>query len=718
MNRRALLSGAAALAFAGALRPAGAAWGSIAPMPPVTPRHPLRIEQLGRTRVDDYAWLKPLNWKEVWRDPATLDPLIRAELAREEAYSDAVLRDSEPVRARLAARMRQLTAVAPEPPPEIDGDWAYCTQRAPGARYPRYLRRPRAGGPAQLLLDGEARAAGSAFLSIVNPTHSPDGRLFAWAEDRTGAEKYTIVLRDPATGGLIEGPHDAFGTFAFSADGAWLFWTWRDPNSRPARVYRRPARGGPDTLVYVEEDPAFLLEVTLGRSGRYLVLRSWNDVTSEVRLIDARRPQAPPRLVAPRRTGHLYTLEHWNDRFVVLTNADGAVDFKLMQAPEAQPERRFWRDWVPEQRGRTLTEVRAFRRFLVRVERDEGNPVPIVRAWGSDADRPVRFDEPAYALTWRPSAYEGEALTIGYESPKTPRTWMSVALGAARPAPVSAETPGAFDRERFQVLRLHAAAADGADVPITLLCRRDTPRDRSAPLLLTGYGAYGYSVETGFSAPNLALVEQGWIWAVAHVRGGSEKGREWFEAARQLHKKVSFTDFIACAEHLIAAGYTRPQRIVTHGFSAGGLLVGAALNMRPDLWGATIGEAPFVDMLNTMSDATHPLVPLTRPVWGDPLADPAAYDYIASYSPYENVAARPYPPVLAATAISDDRVGFWEPAKWIAKLRARSTSGAPMLLHVDLTGGHTGGSAADGELDRSALLYAFAINTLNARAAP
>jgi oligopeptidase B len=227
--------------------------------------------------------------------------------------------------------------------------------------------------------------------------------------------------------------------------------------------------------------------------------------------------------------------------------------------------------------------------------------------------------------------------------------------------------------------------------------------------MLTGYGAYGASYETGFSIPNLSLVDRGWVWAVAHVRGGSEKGRGWFEQARALKKKTSFTDFIACAEHLIAEGCTRQRRIVLHGFSAGGLLTGAALNMRPDLWGGCIGQAPFVDMLNTMSDATHPLVPLTRPVWGDPLSDPAAYDYIAGYSPYENVSAQAYPPVLATTAIGDDRVGFWEPAKWIAALRARSTSGAPMLLHCEMSGGHVGAGGRFDEYAQIARMYAFAI---------
>jgi oligopeptidase B len=305
---------------------------------------------------------------------------------------------------------------------------------------------------------------------------------------------------------------------------------------------------------------------------------------------------------------------------------------------------------------------------------------------------------------------------VSLESPRQATTWTDIDLTSGRRSVTSAPSPPPeFAPDRFVVERLHAAAADGALVPITVLRHRDTPADGSAPVMLTGYGAYGASFETGFSIANLVLATRGWIWAAAHVRGGSEKGRAWFEAARGLNKRVSFTDFIACAEHLAARGYGVRGGMVSHGFSAGGLLVGAALNMRPDLWAGVIGQAPFVDILNTMSDATHPLVPLTRPVWGDPLASVADYDNIAGYSPYENVRPQAYPPVLATTAVADDRVGFWEPAKWIARLRALSTSGAPMLLHTEMAGGHVGAAGRIDELDQIARTYAFAIWTTRRR---
>jgi oligopeptidase B len=714
VNRRRLLAGAAVIGVFAGLRPVLGRAASAFPEGPRAPRRPLRIEQLGRVRVDDYAWLKPDNWKAVWRDPGALSPTIRAYLEEENLYSDTILAPTATLRADLLADMRRGSVVEVDEPPRIDGPWAYFSGFAPRAQHASYYRRPANGGPETLLLDGETRAAGRAFLRIINPAHSADHALFAWAEDASGAEKYVVYVKDLATGEVREGPHDAFGDFVLAPGSAWLFWTWRDASSRPARVYRRPLSGGADDLVYEEADPGFLVHLSLSGSGRFIFIRSWNDITSEVRLIDTRAPTAPPLLAEPRRVGRLYSLEHWNDRFVVLTDADGAEDFKLMLAPESSPQRAAWRDWLPCRPGRTITEMRAFAGHFLRVERVEGNPVLVVGDLAGAWTPPVAFDEAAYALTLMPSAYESGQVIVAFESPRTPKTWLTVDLASgrrtvfARPAIAPDLAP-----DRFVVERLHAIAADGAQIPVTVLRRADTPMDGSAPVMLTGYGAYGASYETGFSIANLVLADRGWVWAVAHVRGGAEKGRAWFEAARGLKKKTSFTDFIACAEHLVAKRYGRKHRFVTHGYSAGGLLVGAALNMRPDLWAAVIGQAPFVDLLNTMSDASHPLVPLTRPVWGDPLASIADYDNIAGYSPYENVARQPYPPVLATTAVADDRVGFWEPAKWIARLRALSTSGAPMLLHTEMSGGHAGAGGRLDELGQVARTYAFAIWALD-----
>jgi oligopeptidase B len=706
MNRRQLLLASGAALALGPI-PAMAEI-----MPPPTPRRPLRIEQLGRVRIDDYAWLKDRDWKGVWRDPSRLDPDIRAHLVAENAYADAVLEPTRALQASLAAEMRRRTARDEPAPPMRDGPWLYGQRLAPGAGRPAYIRQSAAGGEAQILLDVDARAAGHDFFAVRGAGPSPDHRLFAWAEDVLGSENYRIQVKDLETGEVLPHPVEhAFGDFAFSPDAQWLFWTWRDANSRPAKVYRRPARGGEDVLVYEEKDPAFLVQVTRPASDDFVVIRAWNAESSEVWLIPAARPTAPPRVVEPRTRGLVYSVEPWNRELVILTNADSAVDFKLMLADPATPGRAGWREWVPFRPGRFITGVRAFQDHLVRVERADANPLVVVTA-REGAERTIGFDEAAYAVDLEPGgAFDSRRLRLLYRSPRTPPRWLDYDMDLGRTTILQETSLADFDRERYAVERLFAPAADGALVPITILRRKDLRLEGAAPLLLTGYGSYGYAVEADFSAANLSLVDRGWVWAIAHVRGGSEKGWGWFLAARRNTKKISFTDFIACAEHLAAQGYTRLGHIVAHGFSAGGLLVGASLNMRPDLWAGVIGQAPFVDMLNTMSDASHPLVPLARPDWGDPLADPAAYDDIASYSPYDNVAAQPYPPVLATTAVADDRVGYWEPAKWIARLRACSTSGRPMLLRTRMAGGHAGGATLEDEIARDALFFAFAIWT-------
>lgn len=709
INRRELLIGTAAFAVL-ANAPNSPRIRAKTPRPPVTPRMPVRIEQLGRVRVDDYAWLKPKNWQEVWRDPSSLDPKIRTYLELENGYCDAVM---EPIAHLQAALLKDMTRREPSAmatPPVPDGPWAYFTRFAPGAQHPTYLRAPRRGGKEEVLLDSEQRARGKPYLGIRNAIHSPDHRLFAWAEDSTGSEKFVIQVKDLATGDILDGPADAFGDFAFSADSAQIFWVWRDPNSRPARLYRCPARGGPDTLIHEEHDPAFLMEVTPSASGDYLFLRSFNDVTGEVRIIDAHRPDASPVLVQPRSTGTDYAIEHWRDRFVMRTNADGAEDFKLMWAALGSPTGP-WQRWVPHRPGRTITQLHPRAVDFAWLERVEGNLQIMACGLGGAPKQPVHFEEAAYLLAVKPSEYSDNSLLVTIESPRLAPQWLRCDLSTGLKQVLESETSAGklSESNNYVLKRVHAKSADGAMVPVTVLHSASTPIDGSAPLLLTGYGAYGYSYETGYSAPLLSLVDRGWVWAVAHVRGGGEKGRGWFEQARQLKKKTSFTDFISCAEMLIAIGHSRAGRIAIHGFSAGGLLIGVAANMRPDLWSAVIGQAPFVDMLNTMSDATHPLVPLTRPAWGDPLSSPAAYDYIASYSPYENVRAQPYPAVLATTAIGDDRVGFWEPAKWIATLRRHSTSGKPMLLHTEVAGGHQGASGRFDELAQVARMYAFAI---------
>lgn len=714
MKRRTFLQLTSSALVAPCLRAAarGSAGHCIGPAPPVTPKKPNRIVQWGHTRTDDYAWLKPSDWKAVWKDPSLLSPDIRAHLDAENAYAQAVLSPTGRLQHELFTEMLARSGGDDAPPPYPMGPWVYYYRFPPHTQYASWYRRRRdTPSDDRLLLDGSIRAHGRPGFKISNPTPSPDHTLFAWAEDATGSEKYRIYVKDLATGKVLSDPiENAYGEFVFSADSRWIFWVYRDSNSRPTRIFRRPARASGDVPVYEEADPGFLLTVSATASGRYVVIRSWNAVSSEVRLVSSESPTQTPRVVEPRAGGLVYSVEDWKGRLVVLTNADGATNYKLMTVDEAAPQRANWRDWIAYDPQVFITGMKPFRDHFVRLERVDANPRLMVTDGKTMAERAIEHPEAAYVMDISPhQEYDSSILRYLYQSPKQPKQWIAHDMATARPTILKTETVGGhFRQDNYVVERIHATASDGSSVPVTVVRHRDTKLHSGAPLMIYAYGSYGYFVDPVFSAPLSSLLDRGWIHAIAHVRGGSAEGWDWYLQARQLHKKLTFTDFLTCTEALIRQGYGRKGRIIVSGFSAGGLVVGAALNMRPDLFAGAIAEAPFVDMLNTMSDPSHPLVPLTYPDWGNPLASKAVYEYMASYSPYDNVAPQAYPPVLATTSVADDRVGFWEPAKWIARLRDADTSRSPKLLRVEM-GGHGGSSGRLAELRQKALFFAFSI---------
>lgn len=681
------------------------------PLPPRPRKDPKRIEQLGRVRVDDYAWMKDDNWQAVLHDPSQVKAEVREHLVAENAYTKAVLAGTEALQAKLFAEMKGRIREDDDTVPAPDGEFEYFARYEVGAQHPRHLRRQREwAGEEQLLLDEEARSAGHAYYRVGHAAHSPDHALYAWAEDVQGSEYYRIHVRDLAGDGEVPDVIDnAYGDFCFSADGAWLFWIWRDANARPSKVFRRPARGGEDALVYEEPDEGMFLGVGLADDRSCVVIGAGNQETSEAWLIPSADPAAAPVVAAPRRAGVRYDLTRWDGRWVIRTN-DEAVDFKLMVCDAAIPTRDTWRELIGHAPGRLIAHVAAYQRHLVRLERENATDRIIVRDL-TGAEHAIGFDEDAYALSLDPGLeYDTTVTRFVYQSPTTPRQWFDYDMATRqRTLRKTQEIPSGHDPSAYETRRLYAKAADGAEVPITVLMRKGTPLDGSAPLLVYGYGSYGFPQEPSFSIRNLSLVDRGWIWAIAHIRGGSDKGWGWFLDGRGFNKINTFTDFITCAEHLVAEGYGTKGRVAAYGGSAGGMLMGAIVNMRPDLWGAIIAAVPFVDVLNTMSDTTLPLTPPEWPEWGNPLKDAKAYDYIASYSPYDNVGAKPYPPVLATGGLSDPRVTWWEPEKWVAKLREHSTSDNPMLLKINMEAGHGGASGRFDFLKEIALDYAFAV---------
>ena len=686
------------------------------PSPPVAVRRPHITRQLGRTRTDDYAWMKDDNWQQVLRDPALLRADIRDHLNAENAWTKAMLADTEALQATLFAEMKGRIKEDDSSVPSPDGAFDYYTRYGLGAEHPVHARRPRGSEIGEeVLLDEDAEAKGKAYYQVGAASHSPDHALYAWAVDEQGSEYFTIHIKSLADGQVLGTPiESAYGDFAFSPDSQWIFWIWRDENARPARIFRRPARGGEDVLVYEEADDGMFLGVGAASDDSHILIHVGNQETTEIWLIPAGDPTAAPVVAEPRSVGIKYSLDHWTDRWVIRTNADDAVDFKLCVSRTPVPARATWSDWIGHTPGHYITGFAAYAGHLVRAERVNALDRLVVMA-RDGAEHIVSFDEEAYALNLEIGyEYETTLSRFVYQSPTTPRQTFDYDLATRqRTLRKTQEIPSGHDPDRYLARRLLARAADGAEVPITLLMLKDTPQDGSAPVLLYGYGSYGHAMDPSFSIRNLSLVDRGWIWAVAHTRGGSDKGWGWFLDGRKEKKPNTFADFIACGEHLIAEGYATRGRIAAYGGSAGGMLMGAVANLRPDLWGAVIAAVPFVDVLNTMSDTTLPLTPPEWPEWGNPIEDAAAYDLIESYSPYDRVSAQAYPPILATGGLSDPRVTYWEPAKWVARLRENTTGDAPILLRINMEAGHGGASGRFDFLKEIALDYAFAIWALD-----
>jgi oligopeptidase B len=711
MNRRGFLFTTATAAFMPAL-----AFAKSAINPPETAMIPKRIEQLGRVRIDNYAWLRDPNWAEVFVDTAKMQPAIRTHLDDENRYADAVLDPTKSRQAQYIAAMNAMGAskagsTTTATPASPDGEWSYYTYIRPGEDHVVHARKPRMGGEEQILLDEQGRSVGHDYYRVEDAQHSPDHSLFVWAEDLGGGDRFDIGIHDLKTGQItVSTTMDTYGWLGviISPCSQWIFRIQRNQYGRPAKVFRMPARGGDEVLVYEELDGA--LFVSLGRtaSNSHTTIRVSGPDLDEWHLIPGDTPEAIPVMVEPRTVGLHYLVEEWNGQLVLLTDAGGTVDGRLMTVGSANPGKANWRDWVPAQTGRHFIEMHPFRDYFVLVQRLNGKLEIVVMAKGGDAKK-IAFDEAAYDVALAETQeFASDTLRLIYQSPKTPERWLACDMASGTQAVIWQSQIAGFDPALYEVRALFAPASDGQQVPLTVLMKKDARLDGTSRLLLYGYGAYGVSSEADFSIPAIALVDQGWIYAIAHVRGGSEKGRSWFLDGRRFKKRNSFTDFNACADYLIASGYTKPRHIVAYGLSAGGLLVGGALNLRPELYGGVIAQVPFVDMLNTMSDATHPLVPAFRPDWGDPLADPKAYDYIASISPYENVHAAVYPMVLATAGVRDNRVSYWEPGKWVASLRTHTTSGKPILFRINMAAGHQSASGQSDAFAQYALFWSFA----------
>lgn len=681
------------------------------PPPPVAPRRPVTLVAHGDERVDEWHWLRD-------RD----DPAVVAHLEAENDYTAAVLSSTADLQQRLYDEMVGRIQETDLSVPARKGDWWYLSRTVEGLQYPIWCRRKGGpDGPEQVVLDQNELAAGSDYLGVANTSVSPGGGLLAYAVDRTGGERYTLRIRDLGTGDDLadEVPDTSYG-LAWGADEATVFYTKVDPAMRPYQLWRHRvgSAAADDELVFQEDDERFFLGVWLTRSERWVVLGLESKVTSEVHVLPADDPRGRFRVVQPREQGVQYHVDHHGDRFLIVTNADGAENFKLVEAPVDDPGRARWTDVVSHRPDVKLDDIDVFAGHVVLYERAEAVRRIAVRRMDDGATHVVEQPEAVSTVAEDSNLeFDTTVLRFGYTSLVTPRSVFDYDMETgARQLLKQQPVLGGYDPQDYETKRLWATAPDGARVPMSVVHHRDVALDGTAPAVLYGYGSYEISIDPTFSSLRLSLLDRGVVYAIAHVRGGGEMGRRWYEDGKLLRKTNTFSDFVACAEHLVATGHSAPDRLAIRGGSAGGMLIGAALNLRPELFRAAVGDVPFVDVLTTILDETLPLTVTEWEEWGNPKADPEVYAYVKSYSPYDNVAAHPYPAVLAVGGLNDPRVSYWEPAKWVQRLRDRGTGEAPVLLKTEMGAGHRGPSGRYDSWREEATVYAFVLDALGAAA--
>jgi oligopeptidase B len=670
--------------------------------PPIAATRPHEIRLHGDVIVDEYAWLQRKD-----------DPAVIAHLEAENAYAEAVMGDTAALEGRLFAELRGRIKERDLSVPARIGPHLYFSRTEEGKQHPALLRRPAPDGPEELLVDVNALAAGRSFCRLGAWRVGPDRSKLAYGLDTTGALVYTLFVKDMAGDELlpVSIPNVAYSV-EWGEDGRSLYYTTFDHAHRPYRLYRHTLGSDPagDELVYEEPNERLNLYLSKTRSGAYLLLKLWSYDGVEVRFKPAGDPAAPFVTIDPLRKSVEYDVEHHGGRFLIRTN-EGAENFRLVEAPVADLAQR--RELIAHRPDVLIDGVDAFAEHLVVYERRGGlQQVRISRPDGSDA-RYVAFPEPVYSVDpGENPQFDSDALRLVYSSPVTPASVVDYHMAEGRwELRKQDEIPSGYDPALYVSERLEAVAPDGARVPMSVVCRRDTPRDGSAPALLTGYGSYGYSYDPGFDARQLSLLDRGFVVAIAHIRGGAELGRAWYEHGRLLHKKNTFTDFIACAERLIAAGYTRPAQLAISGTSAGGLLVSAVANARPELFRAVLARVPWTNVIAALIDRDLPLTAIEWDQWGDPQVE-EQYRYLRSYDPYEHVEAKAYPHILATAGLNDLQVPYWDPAKWVARLRARKTDENLLLLRTNMGAGHGGAAGRFDSLRETAFEYAFILKAL------
>jgi oligopeptidase B len=675
---------------------------SRAPEPPVAKKVPRQTGLHGEPRGDDYFWLREKD-----------TPEVLAYLEAENAYTDAVMKPTtafqETLYREILGRIKETDLSVPY----RKGDYFYYTRTEEGKQYPIHCRKKGSlSASEEVTLDLNELAKGEKFLSLGAFEVSDDGHLLAYSLDITGFRQYTLYVKDLRTGQLGPERIPKTTSVTWASDNRTLFYGVEDAAKRPYRIYRHALRSADDELVYEETDPRFYLWAGRSRSKEFIFVSSDSMTTSEVRYLRANEPTASPQMIAPRENEHEYSVDHHGDRFYIRTNSGGR-NFRLVTAPVTDPRRENWKELVPHRDTIMLEGVDLFEGHAVLRERRNALPEIRVRDLTTGKFHRVEFPEPVYAVFPQNNPeFHTNTYRFSYQSLTTPSSIYDYDVRTRERTLLKQEPVlGGYDPTRYKSERLYARAADGKKIPISLVYSKGMRRNGRNPLLLTGYGAYGAPAAATFSSARVSLLDRGVVWALAHIRGGGDLGKKWHDQGRMMAKKNTFTDFIAVAEHLVTRRYTSPDRLVIEGGSAGGLLMGAVTNMRPDLFKAVVSHVPFVDVLNTMSDATLPLTVIEYEEWGNPKVK-EQYDYMKGYCPYTNLQRKAYPAMLVRTSLNDSQVMYWEPAKYVARLRALKTDRNPLLFRIIMAGGHGGPSGRYNHLRETAFNYAFILTQL------
>ena len=680
------------------------------PPPPVAATHPHSYTRFGQTIADPWFWLKDQGYPKV-DDPAVLD-----YLKAENGYFEAAMAPARPlvdtIFAELKGRLKEDDASVPQQ----DGDWLYWWAFRPGGQYRTWYRKPVSGGETQTILDEPAEAAGKDYFRLGAMEVSPDGRLLAWTADTSGAERFTLKVRDLATGKDVETVSEIVnGAIVWSADASALAYgevnaNWRVERAKLHRLGSDPAT---DALLYAEPDEGFQVHLGRTQDRQWIVILAGDNQTTEVRLVPTARPTVAPLLVSPRKVERQYSVDAAHGKLWILTN-DDHVNFRLAEADPADPGR--WTTVIPGSDRVYLRGVTSFARHLVITERVDGLDQVRLRDYAGHESR-VPFAEASYAagLGANP-AYDPAAYRLSYSSMVTPATVYDYDPATAKLTTLKVQQiPSGYDPANYVTERLMVPARDGKRIPVSVIYRKGFAKDGTGKLFLYAYGAYGHAIPPAFSTNRFSLLDRGFAFAIAHIRGGDDLGYDWYLGGKAKQRWNTFHDFSDAAKGLIAAGFTKAGNIAINGGSAGGELMGVVANTDPALWGAVIADVPFVDVLNTMQDESLPLTPGEWPEWGNPITDPAAFALLRSYSPYDNVIRQAYPPMLITGGLNDPRVTYWEPAKWAARLRATKTDHNLLLLKINMGAGHGGKSGRYASLEELAEAYAFAITQLDGR---